>query len=881
MPHPTLKPLALALALAGVTALSGCSNSDGEDIIYGSLLKGPVDGATIEIVDADGNRIASGVSKDGVFAVRHEGMAQTTLVYIRARGGSYVDEATGETVDLGETVMETVFTAEECLQLLEKGEYAALTPETTLLARLVRAKVEAGEDPVQALEGAIDLVEREWIADTNPTGGLVSGDTLVRKGNLVQALADSPQQALAKNRAMSLSYLAQDLNLDPKDVLTLVQKAAEDLTDGTLDGRAGDQPLTLTAADGSSVPLDEVRDRYASARQTLFQNTMQRLAAGDLSEAERQRLVGLIADRQGGQALLSQLDRLAQQRQAAEAQIQALLADDDLVDLPLPTALSDEDGVPNDAAATYTLTVQENVDVTVRLRHNDAPLTVTVPMLRYNGGQLPPLIVARRGDAVTVNIQNDLQEETTIHWHGFRIPAEQDGGPDNPIAAGGSFSPVLNLDQPAASLWFHPHPHSKTGEQVYNGLAGIFILEDDISTQLQADNQLPGGDYDIPLLIQDRRFKDSDDDGAPDAMVYAESPRDIAMGMLGDRILVNGVEAPKLAVETRQYRLRLYNVSNARTYDFAFHDGRTFKVVGTDGGLLPQPVEVDHLTLAPAERAEIVVDFGGDAVNDKIMLVSRAFLGAQMGMMAGAMGAGGMDGMDGMNGMDGMGGMGGMNGMGGMDGMQGGGMGNDMMGSLPNGAYFPIMRFDVTTEAQDPITLYTALPATADINTRWADDVTDTTTRRPFVMAMGNMGMMTTMGQSGDLANGMGFTINGKTFDMTRVDETITLNGEPVTEVWEITNHSMMPHPFHAHAIQYQILDRNGRVPSCDDTTSEAGKAACIDMGWKDTVLVHPGETVRLVGRFTPGVNVGKYMYHCHILEHEDNGMMGIFEVVN
>ncbi len=879
MTRPKLKPLALALALAGITALSGCSNSDGEDIIYGSLLKGPVDGATIEIVDAEGNRIASGVSKNGIFAVRHEGMAQTELVYIRARGGSYVDEATGETVDLGDAVMETVFTAEECLQLLENGEYAALTPETTLLARLVREKVAAGEAPVQALQSAIDLVEQEWIADTNPTGGLVSGDKLVRKGNLVQALADSPQQALAKNRAMSLSYLAQDLNLDPKDVLALVEKAAEDLTDGTLDGKAGNQDLSLPAADGTPVPLAGVRDRYASARQTLFQNTMQRLAEGNLSDAERQRLAGMIADRQGAQALLAQLDRLAQQRQDAEAKVQALLADDDLVPLPLPTPLNDEDGNSSDNAATYSLTVQKDVPVIVSLRHNDAPLDVTVNMLRYNGGQLPPLITARRGDTVTVNIDNQLAEETTIHWHGFRIPANVDGGPDNPIAAGSSFTPVLNLDQPAASLWFHPHPHSQTGQQVYNGLAGIFILEDDLSIQLQTDNQLPGYPYDIPLLIQDRRFKDNDGNGTPDTMVYAESPRDIAMGMLGDRILVNGVEAPKLEVETRQYRLRLYNVSNARTYDFAFSDGRTFKVVGTDGGLLPQPVEVDHLMLAPAERAEIVVDFRSDAVNDKVVLISRAFLGAQMGMMAGAMGG---SGMDGMSGTGGMGSMGGMSGMGGMNGMDGGGMGSgmDMMGTLPNGAAFPIMRFDVTTQAQDPVILYTALPTTADINTRWANDVTDTTTRRPFVMAMGNMGKMTGMGQNGDLAAGMGFTINGKTFDMTGdPDETIILNGQEITEVWEITNHSMMPHPFHAHAIQYQILDRNGREPSCADTSTEAGQAACIDMGWKDTVLVRPGETVRLVGRFTPVVNEGKYMYHCHILEHEDNGMMGVFEV--
>ncbi len=871
-PRLRLRPLALALALG---ALGACSQSDQEEVIYGSLLKGPIDGAQVEIVDADGNLIGTAVSRNGVFAVPHEGMAQTALVYIRAKGGRYTDEATGETVDLGEGVLETVFTVEECLQILERGEYAALTPETTLLAQLVRDKVAAGTAPATALQEAIDLIEQEWIAETNPTGGLVTGDALVRKGNLAAPLADTPQQALAKNRAISVSYLLQDLGLAPGQVLELLNAAARDLGDGTLDGKAGSQPLTLTRADGQTLDLSQtdLGQRIASARQTLFRNTMERLAQGGLSEAERQRLLGMIGDDDMAQTLAARLDELAQMNAEAEQKTQALLAEDDLVELPRLSPMTDEDGDPTDNAATYTLNVQQNVNVTLKLRHNDAPLDLSVALLRYNGAALPPLIRAKRGQSITAQITNQLDEETTIHWHGFKVAADVDGGPDNPIAANASFNPSFTLDQPAASLWFHPHPHSKTGEQVYNGLAGIFILEDDVTAQLEANDQLPGGDYDIPLLIQDRRFEDTDGDGAPDAMVYAESPRDIAMGMLGDRILVNGVEWPKLSVETRQYRFRLYNVSNARTYDFALSDGREFWVVGTDGGLLPRPVKVDHLTLAPAERAEIVIDFGSDAVGDKIALVSRSFMGAQMGMMGAAMAGMNGGGMGNMGG--GMGGMGNMNGGAGM----GGGMGGGMMPTLPNGAPFPILRFDVTTQANDPVTLYEALPASAEINTRWADAVTDQTTRRPFVMAMGGMNGMTGGMGSGGMMNGMAFTINGKTFDMNRVDETITTGGQPVTEVWEITNLSMMAHPFHAHAIQYQILDRNGRAPSCDDLTTEAGRAACIDMGWKDTVLVGPGETVRLVGRFDPAVNQGDYMYHCHILEHEDNGMMGIFRV--
>jgi len=110
----------------------------------------------------------------------------------------------------------------------------------------------------------------------------------------------------------------------------------------------------------------------------------------------------------------------------------------------------------------------------------------------------------------------------------------------------------------------------------------------------------------------------------------------------------------------------------------------------------------------------------------------------------------------------------------------------------------------------------------------------------------------------------MQFLINGKTFDINRVDELVTAG---TTEIWTISNTSMMPHPFHAHAIQWQVLDRNN-LPSTG-----------TDLGWKDTVLVQPGETVRFIGHFDPEVNIGRYMYHCHILEHEAAGMMGIFEI--
>jgi len=163
------------------------------------------------------------------------------------------------------------------------------------------------------------------------------------------------------------------------------------------------------------------------------------------------------------------------------------------------------------------------------------------------------------------------------------------------------------------------------------------------------------------------------------------------------------------------------------------------------------------------------------------------------------------------------------------------------------GAAREVVYFNVATQATDDVNLYTSLPSSADINQRLS--ATSASKTRNFVL--NTVGMMT-------------FAINGKLFDMNRVDERVSSNA---TEIWAINNTTNMAHPFHAHAIQWQVLDRSG-VPSTG-----------VDLGWKDTVLVQPGETVRIIGRFDPVINKGLYMYHCHILEHEEAGMMGTFLV--
>jgi FtsP/CotA-like multicopper oxidase with cupredoxin domain len=482
--------------------------------------------------------------------------------------------------------------------------------------------------------------------------------------------------------------------------------------------------------------------------------------------------------------------------------------------------MSDEDGSQTDAKATYTLTANKNVDVTISSPHGDW----VTPMWRYNNNPLPLLIKAKRGDKMTLNFKNKLDADSTIHWHGFKIPAKEDGGPDFPVKPNENKTYSFTLDQPASPLWFHPHPDMQTGKQVYMGLAGVFIVEDDISKELEETKQLPSGEKDVVLLVQDRRF-DALKEGKKE-LLYRNQSMDMD-GMLGDVVLVNGSEFPSLAVSTSQYRFRLYNVSNAKNYDFAFDDGREFTVVATDGGFLKEPVKLEHIQLGAAQRVEIIVDFSKDDMGESLKLISRAFMDDNMDM--GSMSSNGSD-------------------------------MNDMGGRSPNGTAVDIMQFTVTKKVTDDITLYTTLSDKAEITKRLDPTLADNIgNERAFVMTM-------KMGNSGMSGSGMmPFVINGKSFDANRVDEFIEANS---TEIWSLKNDSTMAHPFHAHAIQYQILDRDG-VP-----------ASGVDLGWKDTFLVQAGETVRVIGRFEP-VNQGDYMYHCHILEHEDDGMMGYFRVGN
>lgn len=209
----------------------------------------------------------------------------------------------------------------------------------------------------------------------------------------------------------------------------------------------------------------------------------------------------------------------------------------------------------------------------------------------FNGTYLGPTFRAARGETVLVNVQNQLDETTTVHWHGMHLPARFDGGPHQPIDPGDSWTPTWTIDQPAATLWYHPHPHGLTREHISRGLAGMFILDDPEASAGQALPHEYGVD-DFPVIVQDRSFSDSGD---------------IKTANFGDTILVNGTFGPYLDLTTELVRLRLLNASTARVYSFGFSDDREFLLIGTDGGLLPAPVSRRRVLLSPAERAEVVI----------------------------------------------------------------------------------------------------------------------------------------------------------------------------------------------------------------------------------------------------------------------------------
>ncbi len=421
----------------------------------------------------------------------------------------------------------------------------------------------------------------------------------------------------------------------------------------------------------------------------------------------------------------------------------------------------------------------------------------------FNGDFLGSTIRVDKGDDVVLNVINELEESTTVHWHGLHVPAEMDGTPHQLIAAGESWQaryPILNE---ASTMWYHPHAHGTTSQQVMNGLAGLYIIDDDNSKSLDIP-QTYGVD-DIPLIVQDRVFEDGVMNSSIQGGVF-----------YGDVMVTNGTLNAWVEVPAKQVRLRILNGSLARIYSFGFADGREFHQIASDGGLLETPAPMTSLLMSTGERAEIVVDVS-DGEEAILMTLDD----------------------------------------------------NRLPGT--SGGEYNILRLIPDTGHELADSDPAPLPETLNHIERWTEADADVV--RPIVLAGGvsdeedPTDLYIEMEHEDQVnAGGRSIPINGKVMDMERIDEVVTLGD---IEIWEIQNNGE-PHPIHIHDIQFQVLDRNGEPPEP------------YESGWKDTVLVNRNETVRVITKFDTYANQAiPYMFHCHILQHEDGGMMGQFIVVD
>ncbi len=422
-------------------------------------------------------------------------------------------------------------------------------------------------------------------------------------------------------------------------------------------------------------------------------------------------------------------------------------------------------------------------------------------LLTYNGQVPGPRLEAKPGDTVQIHFTNRLNQPTNLHYHGLHITPQGNG--DNvflsvPPGERLTYEFTLPADHPAGTFWYHPHHHGHVAEQLFGGLAGLFIVRGELDERPEIKAA-----QEAFMVLQDFDITRAGDIAAPNPMAMMR-------GREGPIVTVNGQINPGLAIpQGGLLRLRLLNASPSRFYRLQL-EGHSFQLIATDGGAIAAPIELSELLLAPGQRAEVLVQ--GNREPGQYRLLNLPY---DRGGMMGGMGMGG-----------GMGyGMGGM-------------------GQTASPSQTAQLLAIVTYEGSvSPLPLPQQLIAVETLPE-------PTVTRRiELSMAMGP-GMT------------MAFLFNGKTFDQQRIDIAPKLD---TVEEWELANvdPGRMDHPFHLHVNPFQVISRNGQP--------EPYRA------WKDTVLVKGNETVRI--RIPFRMFTGKTVYHCHILDHEDLGMMGIVNI--
>jgi len=438
---------------------------------------------------------------------------------------------------------------------------------------------------------------------------------------------------------------------------------------------------------------------------------------------------------------------------------------------------------------------------------------ITTSTMGVNGNILGPTLIFEQGTTVDISIHNEIDDTTTIHWHGMHIPAEMDGGPHTPFGPGETWQPTFTVLDRASTMWYHPHLMHKTNEHVQKGIAGFVIIKD--AEEAALDLPRTYGIDDIPVVLQTKTI---DSEGQIDT--------DMSHSGLDTLFLANGTPDAYFEAPAQQVRLRLLNGASERSFNLGLSDNAVFNIIGSDGGLLTAPAAATRLLISPGERYEILVDLSGmEGESVQVMNYGSS-------MPAGVYGNANTIGPGSAN-------------------------------PIPfyydnplNGSDFTLLTLNVGPETANPIsTVPAALAATTDLEYTSVDE-----NRQITMSPLG--GMMGPQGLTGP------FQFNGAAFDMNVVNIEVDLNN---TEIWTLLNQSALAHPFHIHDVQFNILEINGAAPPPHL------------QGWKDVVLV-PAQmgSVKFITKFEDFADPDiPYMYHCHILIHEEGGMMGQFVVLD
>jgi FtsP/CotA-like multicopper oxidase with cupredoxin domain len=526
-------------------------------------------------------------------------------------------------------------------------------------------------------------------------------------------------------------------------------------------------------------------------------------------------------------------------------------------------ALAFGEGMPHSAPRTASESFNPDVDIELLCQRASVQILDGSPtaVWRYSGAllkgpantlsvlpesHLGPLMRFVKGQKIRIRLRNELPEATITHWHGLHVPMEMDGHPMAAIEPGQTYVYEFEMRNRAAFNFYHPHTHEATATQVYRGLAGGIIVEDEEERALG----LPSGEFEIPLVLQDRSF----DDG--NQLAYGGGMHRDMFGFYGQRILVNGRPDFRLEVASRAYRLRILNGSNARVYKLCWDDRTPLTVIGVDGGLLEKPETRPYVMLAPAERVDLWVDFSGRAIGSKLVMRSGAFDGLVPPMAQRMMG-----------------------------------------GGLIVGDDYPLFAVTVSRVTSESPKLPEKL---STIRHYRMEEIANRDNPRPIALSMGHMQA----------------TLNGRAYapDDVMDIERVPVDTVQLFEVFHAHGGGMgtgmgmgmgmgmnrggmgmgpgmmgggmmgggmgmmgmdMAHPVHLHGQPFEVL---GRAYAGDDPEAYATiRDGLIDSGLKDTILVTHGERVRIAKPF--GDFKGRFMYHCHILEHEDMGMMREFSV--